>query len=51
MNSKAFTKTGLQVVFQLLLDETLVHRPYREIAAKTGVALGNVSNIIKGLRQ
>jgi hypothetical protein len=31
--NRAFTKTGLKVVFQFLLKDKFVNMPYREIAA------------------
>ncbi len=49
--SRAFTKTGLKVVFQFLIDETWLHRTYRQIAEQTGTGIGNITNIIKGLTQ
>lgn len=49
--NRAFTKTGLRVVFEFLLDETLINQPYRHIAARAQTAIGNVANIIKGLRK
>lgn len=49
--NRAFTKTGLKVVFQFLLDETIVNKPYRYIAELTETGIGNVTNIIKGLKQ
>jgi hypothetical protein len=49
--NRAFTVTGLKVVFQFLLDDELVNRPYREIADFTKTALGNVNNIMKGLEK
>jgi hypothetical protein len=49
--SRAFTKTGLKVVFQFLTDETWINRPYRQIAELTGTGIGNISNIINGLKQ
>lgn len=49
--NRAFTKTGLRVVFEFLLDEALINQPYRHIAAQTKTAIGNVANIIKGLKQ
>lgn len=48
--NRAFTKTGLKVVFLFLLDETYLNRPYREIADKAKVGLGNVNIIINGLK-
>lgn len=49
--SRAFTKTGLKVVFQFLLDETLLNRPYRQIAEQMRISIGNTTNIITGLKQ
>ncbi len=49
--NRAFTKTGLKVVFDFLLDEALINAPYREIAQQTGVALGNVNYILNGLKE
>lgn len=48
--NRAFTKTGLKVIFLFLLNETYINQPYREIAAKAGVGLGNVNIIINGLK-
>jgi hypothetical protein len=48
--NRAFTKTGLKVVFQFLLDEELINLPYREIATKADIGLGNVNNILNGLK-
>jgi len=49
--NRAFTKTGLKVVFQFLVDESLINMPYREIARITDVALGNVNYIMTGLKE
>ncbi len=49
--NRAFTKTGLKVLFEFLLDKTLVNQPYRQIAEQTQTAVGNVTNIIQGLKQ
>ncbi|CAA9272254.1 MAG: hypothetical protein AVDCRST_MAG56-3132 [uncultured Cytophagales bacterium] len=49
--NRAFTKTGLKVVFHFLLDETSLHLSYREIAARSGVALGQVNYVFNGLRE
>ncbi len=48
--NRAFTKTGLKVVFQFLLDPEILNKPYREIAKTTAVALGNINYVITGLR-
>ena len=48
-SNRAFTKTGLKVIFQLLLDGNLINETHRIIAGRTGVALGNIPQIISGL--
>jgi hypothetical protein len=48
--NRAFTKTGLKIIFQLLQDKDLVNQPQREIAIETGVALGNIPLVLKGLQ-
>lgn len=48
--NRAFTKTGLRTVFYLLLHPEAITYTYRELAKKTKVALGNVKNIIDGLK-
>jgi hypothetical protein len=48
--NKAFTKTGLRVIFNLLLDDESVNLTYREIADRTNVALGLITNVINGLK-
>lgn len=47
--NRAFTKTGLKVVFQLLLNADLVNQTQREIATRANVALGNIPKVILGL--
>lgn len=47
--NRAFTKTGLKVVFQLLNDEHLINAPQRTIAEAANVALGNIPHILEGL--
>lgn len=49
--NRAFTKTGLKVVFHFLLDETSLNLSYREIAARSGVALGQVNYVFNGLKE
>jgi hypothetical protein len=48
--NRAFTKTGLKVVFYFLLHEEAINKTQREIAEKAGTALGNVSNVLSGLK-
>lgn len=49
--NRAFTKTGLKVIFHFLLDEELINKPYREIANRTEAALGNINYIVNGLKE
>ncbi len=49
--NRAFTKTGLQVVFHFLQFEEDINLPYRTIAELTGTALGNVPNVLNGLKE
>jgi hypothetical protein len=48
-SNRAFTKTGLKVFFQLLVDDNNLFVSQRQIAEKAGVALGNIPLVIKGL--
>lgn len=47
---RLFEPKGLKVVFALLSAPQLVARPYREMAQASGVALGTVGSVIKGLK-
>lgn len=47
--NRAFTKTGLRVFFQLLVDENNLAANQREIADRAGVALGNIPLVLQGL--
>jgi hypothetical protein len=49
--NRAFTKTGLKVVFHLLNNSGLVNKKQREIAGETGVGLGNIPQILNGLKE
>ena len=49
-NNRAFTKTGLKVVFHFLLYPDQVNTTYQEIAGATGTAIGNVKNVLDGLK-
>ena len=49
--NRAFTKTGLKVVFQFLLDKNLINQTHREIADKVNVGLGNIPQVINGLKE
>ncbi|MDQ5929637.1 MAG: hypothetical protein QG594_1417 [Bacteroidota bacterium] len=47
--NRAFSKTGLKVIFHFLLKPKLINQTQREIAEVTNVALGNIPLIINGL--
>ena len=49
--NRAFTKTGAKVIFLFLLDEDRINFPYRDIADKAGVALGNINYVMNGLKE
>jgi hypothetical protein len=50
-SNRAFTKTGLKTVFQLLIDKQAINKPYRYLAEASEVALGTIKNTIEGLRE
>ncbi len=49
--NRAFTKTGLKTVFYLLLNNDALNMPHRKLAVATDVALGNIRNVIEGLKE
>ncbi len=49
--NRAFTKTGLKVLFYLLQHKDAIDLTHRELAKKTGVSLGTIPQVIEGLRQ
>lgn len=49
--NRAFTKTGLKVLLHYLLHEEDINLPFRDLAAITGVGLGNINYIMTGLRE
>lgn len=49
--NRAFTKTGLKVLFYLLQHKNAIQLPQRELAYLTNVALGNIPQIIDGLKE
>jgi hypothetical protein len=49
--NRAFTKTGLKVVFLFLDDEAWINKTYREIAEAADVALGNIKYVFDGLKE
>jgi hypothetical protein len=48
--NRAFTAAGLKLIYCLLIDPALANEPQRIMAAKTGLALGNINIIISGLK-
>lgn len=48
--NRAFTKTGLKVLFYLLQHRDAINLTQRELAEETNVALGNIPQIIDGLK-
>lgn len=51
IRGRAFGKTGLKLLFQLLLEEDLLNLTYREIAERTGVSFGNINFILSDLKE
>lgn len=49
--NRAFTKTGLKVLFHFLMNEAYLDMPYRQIASETRSSLGNITNIINALKE
>lgn len=49
--NRAFTKTGLKVLFHLLINPELINENQRTIKEETGVALGNIPKVLDGLKQ
>ena len=49
--NRAFTKTGLKVVFLFLHDENWLNKTYREISQTADVALGNIKHVLDGLKE
>lgn len=50
MPTRAFDRTGLRVVFALLVAPGLLNATYRDIAGAAGVALGTVGRVLTDLR-
>lgn len=48
---RAFTKTGLKVIFLFLQDEMWLQNTYREIAEAADVALGTIGYVMNGLKK
>ncbi|EAW30196.1 hypothetical protein GP2143_01595 [marine gamma proteobacterium HTCC2143] len=49
--NRAFDATGLKVVYGFLCNPELVDATYREIAERTGVALGTIGRVLNGLTE
>ena len=49
--NRAFTKTGLKVLFYLLQHKNSINLTQRELAEKVGVGLGNIPQVIEGLKE
>ena len=49
--NRAFTKAGIKVVFQILLDKEIINTTYRNLAEKAEVALGTIPKVIRGLKE
>lgn len=49
--NRAFSKTGLKVIFHFLFSDSMLNIPYREIANIADVALGNINYVFNGLKQ
>jgi hypothetical protein len=49
-SNRAFTKTGLQLVFCFLLNPELITETHRGIAKLTGHSLGNIHNVSYGMK-
>jgi hypothetical protein len=51
VTERAFNRAGLILIFHLLQQNDYLNRPYREIAATHGIALGNLTYIINSLTE
>ncbi len=51
LKDKAFTKTGMRVVFSYLRSESLLELPYRSIADVVGVSLDTIAKTNESLKQ
>jgi hypothetical protein len=49
--NRAFTKTGLKVLFYLLQNKEAINHTQRELAEKANVGLGNIPQVIEGLKE
>ena len=51
LKDKAFTKTGMRLVFKYLRNETLLDLPYRTIAEAANVSLDTITKTNESLKQ
>ena len=51
LKDKAFTKTGMGLVFQYLCDESILQLPYRKIANLANVSLDTITKTNESLKQ
>jgi len=51
LRNRVYTKTGVKVVFEFLNNTNLINQTYRHIAEVANTAVGNVTNILKGLKE
>jgi hypothetical protein len=51
VKNRAFTKTGLPLVFDILQDDEWLNKTHRELAGLYQMALGNVHNVFKNLQE
>lgn len=51
VGNRAFTKTGLKVLFHFLVNKELINQNQRTIKDETGVALGNIPKVLEGLKE
>ena len=49
--NRAFTKTGLRIVFNLMLDPELAKQPYSVIASRLNVGKSSIAYVMAGLTQ
>ena len=50
VKNRAFTKTGLPLVFDILQNDDWLNKTHRELAGLYKMALGNVHNVFKNLQ-
>jgi hypothetical protein len=48
---KLWKNAGLRLIFAILQDDNLLNQPYREIAQKANIALGNIGDLLQELQQ